>query len=636
MAATGRKPGQTGVGQKTTSAIKTCKTCASCRLKKVRCSGNQPKCTKCIVDELECVYPQDARKEPRPSRARVRRLETTVATMLDRMKAAGLAPMDTSTEEWISSAVAGSGESLSPRGQAEHQLERPRSHDDEANSTPGITNTATATMPQQGVLIVSPPLPSRHVDSSTETTIDKCAMDYPDPGPTTSVDNNNGTSQHLTPSSTSTDIMAASQTQPLAEAAESDLNDRSREGKDRLSGLSPGEAHVAGVSHEHGCFSSVHGLASPMNNPSGRHKDITAVAGMWQEDDARTAASKARLISYAALQSQREAWVYNQPQITIDLDGCDVDLAKHLIELHFSMQHYVYLISYRPAIMDSLASGGGPWVNKLLLNAIYYSSSLYSNRPCLQQDPSDHQSIGSRFYARFCQLLGGEIAQPSIPSAVALLLMSASLVSHGRPSAGWNLSGLAYRMVIDLGCHLTPGLDCQAQAVMHSSARSALSQDLEQEMRKKLYWGAFATDATQSLYLGRPCMLAPVEARVPLCFLDTFEELAKWEPYVDAQTPQYCPPPYAPQPAHAVSTFGAVARLLQISTRITKMYGIDAIKGHAQDMQRELTDIEHNLQHWSASLPSHLRFDPEGPFIPPPHKITPQYVDHSRAPSPYP
>ncbi|KAL9570282.1 hypothetical protein ACKAV7_005585 [Fusarium commune] len=150
--------------------------------------------------------------------------------------------------------------------------------------------------------------------------------------------------------------------------------------------------------------------------------------------------------------------------------------------------------------MDSLASGGGPFANKLLLNAIFYSTSLYSDRPSLRADPDDPQSVGRRFYDRFRELLIDELDKPSIPSALALLLTSVSLVSQGKPSA-------------------------------------------EQEMRKRLYWAAFTTDATQALYLGRPCMFASAQARVPLQLLDTFEELEEWEPYIDPKSPASAPPP---------------------------------------------------------------------------------------------
>lgn len=387
------------------------------------------------------------------------------------------------------------------------------------------------------------------------------------------------------------------------------------------SAMSSCEARVAGAFHEHGCVLSVHGLSSIMNCAS-RVKHQENITKMTWKGEGAIAASKARLISNAALQRQREPSMFRQPSNVVDLDGCDPELARHLLDLHFNRQHYAYLISYRPAIMGSLANGGGPWVNKLLLNAIYYSSTLYSDRQCLRSNPEDPNSIGTRFYRRFRQLLADEIDKPSIPSAVALLLTSATLVSQGQSSAGWNLSGTAYRMIIDIGCHLMLRPDYQSTST--PDHRQLLQRDLEQEMRKRLYWGAFVTDATQALYLGRPCIFAAAEARVPLLFFDTFEELEDWEPYIDPYSPAEPPPTYAPQPTHAVSTFSWLARLFQISTRITNLYGIQTIKCSSEYLQDKKAAIEKELEHWGTSLPAHLRFDPDGPFTPPPHQITPQ------------
>ena len=592
--------------RRTSSGPTVCKTCAPCRQKKVKCCGTRPKCAECSIDELDCVYPQDARREPRPSKARVRRLEATVAAMLDHMKAAGVAPPDVRPEEWMSTSIDNSGGRIStPR--------RPSldSAVVTANHTAATLASTTAGADIHAGFALSPP--HSHVESANPVTDSR-------------LDNFDtmlsGQSQgHHAPDSTRGSVGPDSQS---AQSRSPGPEVPGEAGQDTKGGLSSREARVAGVSHEHGCVSSVHGLASMMNRTSRQCK--SNISAMGPTDEIAITISKARLISYAALQRQRESWIYRQPPTTIDFDGCEPELATHLLEVHFNLQHYAYLISYRPAIMDSIASGGGPWVNKLLLNAIYYSSSLYSDRQCLQQDPNDPQSIGARFYDRFCQLLGSAVGKPSIPSATALLLTSASLVSHGRSSAGWNLSGLAYRMVIDLGCHLTVGSDHQSKENADLGGRRLPNLVVVQEMRKSFYWGAFATDATQSLYLGRPCMFAPVEARVPLCFLDTFEELEKWEPYFDPQTSLNHPPVYAAQPAHGVSTFEALVRLFQISIRITKMYGIETIKGDTQHLQKEIMEIERDLQNWNDSLPRSLRFDPEGVFIPPPHQVIPQFV----------
>lgn len=403
------------------------------------------------------------------------------------------------------------------------------------------------------------------------------------------------------------------------EVQEGDYSDQEETGGD-ISLLSPNEARVAGVLHEHGRVSTVHGLAGIMN-PTSHETQRSRTSALSRRSQAVIAASKARLISNAAVQKQREARLFAQPRNMMDLDGCDPELARHLIQLHFNRQHYAYLPSYRPAVMDSLGSGDGKWCNKLLLNAIFYSCTIYSDRECLRSDPNDPQSVGKHFYDRIRQLLVDEIDKPSIPSAVALLLTSATLVSQGKSSAGWSLSGTAFRMILDMGCHMTLGPDYQSSASESNGA--SLRHDIEQEMRKRLYWSAYITDATQALYLGRPCMLASIEARVPLKLLDTYEELEEWVPHIDpASTVEV--PAYTSQPAYAVSTFVCLVKLFQISTRITEMYGVQSMRRDRKSVREEKASIEAALKNWHESLPDHLRFDPVLGNAPPPHQITPQ------------
>lgn len=383
-------------------------------------------------------------------------------------------------------------------------------------------------------------------------------------------------------------------------------------------GLSLCEARVAGVFHEHGRVSSVHGLAGIMN-PTRRALHKANISKVSRKGEAVVSASKARLISNAILQKQRENRLFRQPQRSVDLDGCEPDLARHLISLHFNRHHCSSLITYRPAILDSIANGG-PWVNKLLLNAIYYNSSLYSDRASLRSLDGDPGSIGARFYDRFCTLLVEAITNPSLTSAVALLLTSVTLVAQGKVSAGWALSGTAYRMIIDLGCHMMLGPEYQE--LRSESSAQLLQKDIEQEIRKRLYWGAYITDVIQSLYLGRQCSFATMEARVPLQLLDTFEELDDWEPYVDPNEPELRPPPYDPMPVYAVSSFVAYVKLMQIGALVSELYGISTVSYHTEVVIGKKVTIENQLESWIKTMPEHLVFDPEGPQIPPPHQIT--------------
>lgn len=387
-------------------------------------------------------------------------------------------------------------------------------------------------------------------------------------------------------------------------------------------GPSPSETHVAGAVNNDGDV-VVHGVSSIFHSPtlSFLTKGDTSSSERKLQNDVSTA----RLVANATLQRQHELICLRGPSLNqnIDFDGVDPEMALHLLDLHWNRQRLTYLITYRPAIMDSLINGG-PYANKILLNGIYLSSSLLSDRIQLRSNPSDPQSSGDQFYHRFRCLLVDEIDKPSIPTAVGLLLCGATLVSHGRPSAGWVFCGISYRMIIDLGCHFIVDSRCSAK-----TAKSALLTDLELEMRKRLYWGAYMTDATQSLYFGRPPCLRASQARVPHLLLDTHEELEYWTPYIDPRIQTQSSPlqESRPRPAYAISTFHAMLRLFEISSRLVHtFYNIKSLKYPSEHILKMKRSIESELQNWFNSLPPHLHFDPENDATPPPHQLTPLYV----------
>jgi hypothetical protein len=93
----------------------------------------------------------------------------------------------------------------------------------------------------------------------------------------------------------------------------------------------------------------------------------------------------------------------------------------------------------------------GPYFSKLLLNAIYFSVSKFSDRPEVYDDPSNQTTAGQCFIRRIKALLGEALDRSSIPTIQAMLLLSSSLFALGQQSAAWVYSGIAIRMIIDLG-----------------------------------------------------------------------------------------------------------------------------------------------------------------------------------------
>ena len=267
----------------------------------------------------------------------------------------------------------------------------------------------------------------------------------------------------------------------------------------------------------------------------------------------------------------------------------------HLLDLHWNRQHHTFLLTYRPAFMRDLTSGG-PYCSKFLLNAIFACASKYSDRIELRDDPSDPRTTGGRFFRRCEELM---LQDPpwehsSISMLVGLLLLGSTFVSLGKISKGWSYTGLAIRMVYDLGLHLDlkkPG--CTAE---------------DTEVRKRVYWGAFLCDKVQSLYLGRPIAMQIKDCHISHDLLDTMEELDVWAPYIDPEHLDSTQILYNPTPVYSVSTFQQFCQLSVIMTRIiNRFYSVNTTQVRAQINLRALDEA---LTKWYRCLPEAITFEP--------------------------
>ncbi|KAF4968666.1 hypothetical protein FSARC_3952 [Fusarium sarcochroum] len=321
----------------------------------------------------------------------------------------------------------------------------------------------------------------------------------------------------------------------------------------------------------------------------------------------------------AAASRQRESVLYSNPDITskIDFDGLAVDMAIHLLDLHWNRLHFTYLLTYRPAIADSLLNNG-PYINKLLLSAIYLQSSVHSDLQ-FHADPDDPQSIGMPFYDRFKKLLPKYIDEPTLPTIVALLICGECLIPYGKQSAGWVYCGMAYRMITDLGYHLDVPPEKYAQLGLTA---------VDMEIRKRVYWGAYATDKFQSICLGRQPALSLLESTIPSDFLDCHEEWLEWKPYKDPNFPTPGLDNYPGRPAHALSVFQRSLRLATVTERIIKsMYSVNKVPLTASETLHTRNMLKSHLVHWRANIPPHFRFGISDDIPPPPHLLS-LYVTH--------
>ncbi len=326
---------------------------------------------------------------------------------------------------------------------------------------------------------------------------------------------------------------------------------------------------------------------------------------------------RSQLFLFAASEKQKEHIYSIKGQY--DLDGVDYDTAMHLLELHWNHQHCAYLSTYRPAILNSLTNNG-PYASKLLLNAIYFASSLNSDRSCFREDPDDPQSTGNRFLARFHQLLIPALERSSIPNAIAIGQVGSSLVACGRQTIGWLYSGLAHRMITYLGLHVDSSKVCKPSR-FNSMPDDGLSF-IDIEIQRRVFWGAYVNDKFQSLYFGRPYTLSATGVDPPGTYLDTYEEMELWAPYVDPENMIPCLKDFVPRPSYAISTFHCLRRLAHISAEITSnIYEPETGRTKRRAALDHFTSIRLELKKWGDELPSHLQYNPQEDPAPPAHQF---------------
>ncbi|EEP77000.1 conserved hypothetical protein [Uncinocarpus reesii 1704] len=300
-----------------------------------------------------------------------------------------------------------------------------------------------------------------------------------------------------------------------------------------------------------------------------------------------------QLIANAILQRQREHDLCYRP----DVFGVPMELAKHLLDLHWNRQHHTFLLTYRPAVMRDLVQNG-PYCSEFLVNAIFACSSKYSQRIEVRDNPVDSSSTGRRFFARCDQLLAEQslLNSSSIATLVGLLLLGSTYNARGDTSKGWLYTGYALRMVYDLGLHLD------------YKATTANAEDIE--IRRRVFWGAFICDKLQSLYLGRPMTIHLRDVHVSRNFMDTMEEKELWTPYVDPMLPTESMSPMspAPTPIHSVSTFQQLCLLSRIMTKIINRFYV--VGATAENARASLQAIDDALISWKDNLPVDLKFEP--------------------------
>ncbi|KAF4968638.1 hypothetical protein FSARC_4013 [Fusarium sarcochroum] len=294
---------------------------------------------------------------------------------------------------------------------------------------------------------------------------------------------------------------------------------------------------------------------------------------------------------------QRQFENINHRAGKLEFGGIDTKVGMDLLSNFWNRQHYIGSAVYRPAFMRDMACHG-PYFSELLLNAILFAGSKHTANSATLRSVSDLNSIGRPFRVKFEQILHGSDSQILFKSEIttiqALLVVADALFSWcNERSLSWHYMGIAISMIVDLGLHI--------DGPARRSSEKPTVEDTEVERR--VFWAAFALDKVQSIYQGRPARLREDDNRVPIMFLDEYEELEDFSTRTYSESPTHlgCP-------TYSVSTFEQLCKLSTIIDRI--LYALYAEKSSVKNAD-QLWETAHlldgRLNYWKNELPVHLQ-----------------------------
>ncbi|KAJ5673393.1 hypothetical protein N7507_002520 [Penicillium longicatenatum] len=348
---------------------------------------------------------------------------------------------------------------------------------------------------------------------------------------------------------------------------------------------------------------SFHGPTSLFQLPSGAVNETASTLHFAQEIEAR----KERLIN--------NAW----RERAFEQMATMPEPFQYLIDSHWCWIQPLFNFVYRPAFTRDMKLNG-PYYSDVLLNAILSHSVRWCKEEPQIGPLLESFDGGAQFYQRarsglFETLQSG---YAEIPTIQTLLLLSAQECGRGNRTQAWLYSGMAFRLLDDLGISIDsrkyPG--------------TAHLSDEDIEIRNRLFWSCYFWDKIVSLYFGRAPVMQHSRVSPPRMILDDTSEIEIWTPH-GVTFPDGAH--YPPTQAHSTSCFMRMCGLAEI---------LNQILVHIYDPMRQSTEAEFfecvqeqakNLGEWWDELPDYLKLVATDlpPYCPPSHIMTLNCLYHT-------
>lgn len=288
----------------------------------------------------------------------------------------------------------------------------------------------------------------------------------------------------------------------------------------------------------------------------------------------------------------------------------DRDLINDLFDVFFEQLHPLMPIVHRPSLQRDLSTGRADKDSAFrgFVFTILAIASRFSNDPRVLADSADPDTAGDHFAA--ASRLYHQVYAASMINVQVMVLTATFMHGAIGPGASWTVLGVAIRALQDIGLH-------QEKAYRGFSP-------YEQELRRRVFWGAFILDCIFSINMGRPLALklSDCDVRLPLEIDD--ETLFQYEAGGPIPTP---PERTAADKPIVMSGFIHMIKLNVIVQDVVHLLysprwrqdgggrgkSPSNLKQRAMPEYKDMVILSKRLEEWVAETPSHLR-SIESPF----------------------
>ncbi|GAC96416.1 hypothetical protein PHSY_003996 [Pseudozyma hubeiensis SY62] len=280
------------------------------------------------------------------------------------------------------------------------------------------------------------------------------------------------------------------------------------------------------------------------------------------------------------------------------------DLIKDLLDLFFRQLHPLMPIVHRPSLERDLASGRADKDSAFrgFVFTILAIASRFSNDPRVLADSGDPDTAGDHFAA--ASRLYHQVYAASLINVQVMILTATFMHGAIGPGASWTVLGVAIRALQDIGLH-------QEKAYRGFSP-------FDQELRRRVFWGAFILDCIFSINMGRPLALKLSDCDVKLPLEIDDDVLFHYE----AGGP--IPPPPARTAADKPIVMSGFIHMIKLNVIVQDVVhvlysprwrqdGAGRGKLPANSKQRAMPEykdmviLSKRLEEWVAETPVHLR-----------------------------